>query len=71
MKTLSITIILSALTAAGSLLLADESKKPAAKAAGEKKKMQTLELHVSGMSCHNCSDAVEDALAALDGLEVE
>ena len=29
-----------------------------------------FELHVTGMSCHNCADAVEDALAALDGLEV-
>ncbi|MCP5116735.1 MAG: hypothetical protein GY953_38400 [bacterium] len=72
MKTLFLTLTLSALTVTGSLLLADDDKKPAAKApAADEKKLQTLELHVSGMSCHNCSDAVEDALAALDGVEVE
>ena len=35
------------------------------------KKPETIELHVTGMHCHNCSDAVEDALAAVDGVEVE
>jgi copper chaperone CopZ len=41
-------------------LFADDQKAPPA-----------IELHVTGMSCHNCADAVEDALAALEGVEVE
>ena len=41
-------------------LFADQQKAPPA-----------IELHVTGMSYHNCADAVEDALAALEGVEVE
>jgi antitoxin component YwqK of YwqJK toxin-antitoxin module len=37
---------------------------------GVARKPVTTELHVTGMSCHNCADAVEDVLAALDGVEV-
>ena len=39
-------------------------------AGAQAQKPAESELHVTGMSCHNCADAVEDALAALDGLEV-
>ena len=53
---------------AAAVASADESGK---RESVPKKDTELVELHVSGMSCHNCSDAVEDLLAAVDGVEVE
>jgi copper chaperone len=33
--------------------------------------MKTLTLHIDGMSCGHCLNAVNKALAGLDGVEVE
>ena len=74
MKTLFFAILLCSLPGGSALLLADDQTKPPAETSKKsegKGTLSKLELHVSGMSCHNCSDAVEDALAAVDGVEVE
>jgi len=33
--------------------------------------MQNLTLHIEGMSCGHCLNAVNKALAALDGVEID
>lgn len=33
--------------------------------------MQNLTLHIEGMSCGHCLNAVTKALAALDGVEID
>jgi copper chaperone CopZ len=69
MKTNLLMTIFS-LAAVTGLLRADDKAAPQ-KAEQDREKATTTELHVTGMSCHNCADAIEDALAALGGVEVE
>ena len=73
MKTIILTTIITAATAAGCLWADDkaEGSKKSKQDGPAKKKSDLVELHVTGMSCHNCADAVEDALAAIKGVEVE
>jgi len=71
MKTTLLIALLAPLIGAAPTLADDQATKPASqKKEKTAPKTTTVELHVSGMSCHNCSDAVEDALAALKGVEV-
>ncbi|MFT4550995.1 MAG: copper chaperone CopZ [Pseudoalteromonas tetraodonis] len=70
MKTTLFTLVFCVLGGVGLSIAADKQPDAATNAKSEKG-LETNELHVSGMSCHNCSDAVEDALAALDGVEVD
>ena len=61
MKTKFFTVILAALAYGAAPLGADEG-------VGAEPSLPSYTS--TGMSCHNCADTVEDALAALDGVEV-
>ena len=67
MKTILIALGLSMISGMH-LSFADDSKTETKKIEASSK---TIELHVTGMSCQNCADAVEDALAAVEGVKVE
>ena len=73
MKTCLFSLLFAAL--AGSAFAADEKEPATTKSeAGRKKKdgdKKTLELHVVGMSCSHCAEAVEEALAAVAGVTVK
>lgn len=64
MKTIIFSAIF-ALISGTTLLLADDKKEETGK------KSLTAELHVIGMSCTSCAEVVEDALAALAGVQVK